>query len=140
MAFTEWSNPHVPALIGMNTEDSQVLAATGGIVDYVTIGEVEVHGDQVRVPVYFRDGAHNVSGLQLSGMFLRAYNSPGYPYAEIEAHSGTIELHNAVELGAVTLSGSLTLPDGTQINGAADLGTNNSGNGASGSPGRPGGD
>lgn len=123
MAFTEWGNPENPVLIGMDEEDSQVTAATGGIVNYVTIGEVEVVDDQVRVPIYFQNGAHTVSGLHLSGMFMRAYNTPGYPYAEIEAHSGEFALDNAVEMSEVKLSGSLTLADGTELNGAEDLGS-----------------
>ena len=100
---------------GFDKESSAVIAAVGGIVDFVTIGEAELHGTQFRVPVYFKRGSHSSGGISVSGIFSRAYNAEGYPYAAIESHTEPVVLDNAVKVHELKVDGPITFADGTSI-------------------------
>lgn len=147
VAFNTYQATYPGALHAPAGESSAVIAAAGGIIDYVTIGEIEQVEDKLRVPIYFLAGSHSLAGIGMSGMFTRAYNEAGYPYAAVESNLDTVTLNNAVEIqdlqvansvqvdGDIVIAGTIestaggfVLPDGTVLDEAADL---NSGGGSS---------
>ena len=109
IAYNVWNAKSPGNFHKMNEESSAVIAAAGGIVDFVTIGEAELHGTQFRVPVYFKAGGHATGGISVSGIFTRNYNVDGYPYAEIESYEETIALDNAVKIHELKVDGDISV-------------------------------
>ncbi|WOO42623.1 hypothetical protein [Rubellicoccus peritrichatus] len=121
IAYKTWSQASPGSLHKFAEESSQVLAATGGIATMATIGEIEMFGTQVRVPIYFNNGGRGFGGLYVEGMFSRAYNDNDYPYATIDDYTDPIILDNAIEMEDLRVDGSITLADGTVISDTDDL-------------------
>lgn len=114
IAYNAWNAPAPGSLWGNDHENAVVLEAAGGISRLVSIGDIELIDDKMRVPIYFKAGSRATSGVSVSGIITRAYNEPGYPYLTLEDYNDPIVVDNAVEVSGLKVDNGIVVGDSTE--------------------------